>query len=264
MRAALCVIIFAALSLGAHCSTDVRLVDEAGGLANVGLLQVATEAGFGTVCGANAAAADVICRSMGYGHGSISSSPCRFYGGADLCGAAGSPVAMADLKCSGLEWGVEECSWSMPDDACLSHSQDTIVFCATSQTASAPQGAVRLLAGDGSPSINGAGRPEVFVDGSWLPICSAGASAGSAGVICKSMGFSGASGSSKCNAEDCGHIAPGIGELACSGSEVGPLSCPHEAGEDVFCAPSESLVVTCAGDGETQGRPAKESSPQPA
>ena len=25
-------------------------------------------------------------------------------------------------------------------------------------------------------SINGAGRPEVFVDGSWLPICSAGAS----------------------------------------------------------------------------------------
>ena len=34
----------------------------------------------------------VICRSMGYSHGSVSSSPCRFYGGADLCGAAGSPV----------------------------------------------------------------------------------------------------------------------------------------------------------------------------
>ena len=58
MRAALCVIIFSALPLGAHCAADVRLVDEAGGLANVGLLQVATEAGFGTVCGANAAAAD--------------------------------------------------------------------------------------------------------------------------------------------------------------------------------------------------------------
>jgi len=34
----------------------------------------------------------VICRSMGYAHGSISSSPCSFYGGADLCGAAGTPV----------------------------------------------------------------------------------------------------------------------------------------------------------------------------
>jgi len=260
----LCAFLLAALPLGAHSVADVRLVDEAGGVSSVGLLQVATEAGFGTVCGANAAAADVICRSMGYAQGSISSSPCRFYGGADLCGAAGSPVAMADLKCSGLEWGVEECSWSVPDEACLSHSQDTIVFCSASGTAGAPQGAVRLLAGDGSPSVNGAGRPEVFVDGAWLPICSAGASNGAASVICKSMGFSGASGSSKCNGKDCGNVAPGIGELACSGSELGPLACPHEAGDDVFCAPSESLVVACAGDGETQGRPAKGSAPQPA
>ena len=43
----------------AHCSFDVRLVDAAGGLSSVGLLQVQTEAGFGTVCGANAATADV-------------------------------------------------------------------------------------------------------------------------------------------------------------------------------------------------------------
>jgi hypothetical protein len=34
----------------------------------------------------------VICRSMGYTHGSISTSPCGFYGGSDLCAAAGSPV----------------------------------------------------------------------------------------------------------------------------------------------------------------------------
>jgi len=253
-----------ALLVGALSATDVRLVDEAGSVASVGLLQVATEAGFGTVCGANAAAADVICRSMGYARGSISSSPCRFYGGADLCGASGSPVAMADLRCSGSEWGVEECTWAIPDEACLSHSQDTIVYCATSQGAGTPQGAVRLLAADGSPSISGAGRPEVFVDGAWLPICSTGASAGAANVICKSMGFSGAGGSSKCSGHDCGSTEPGIGELACSGTELGPLACPHEAGDDVFCAPSESLVVTCAGNGDTQGRPAKESAPLPS
>ena len=47
-----------ALLVGAQCSTDVRLVDAAGGLSNVGLLQVRTEAGFRTVCGANSAAAD--------------------------------------------------------------------------------------------------------------------------------------------------------------------------------------------------------------
>ena len=40
----------------------------------------------------------VICRSMGYAHGSVSSSACGFYGAADLCGAAGSPVAGSLLQ----------------------------------------------------------------------------------------------------------------------------------------------------------------------
>lgn len=43
---------------GARGTADVRLVDAAGGLSNVGLLQVSTDVGFGTVCGASAASAD--------------------------------------------------------------------------------------------------------------------------------------------------------------------------------------------------------------
>lgn len=158
----------------------------------------------------------------------------------------------------------QECTWSLPDDACLSHGQDAIVYCASSQNAGAAQGAVRLLAADGSPSVTGAGRPEIYVENSWVPICGVGASAGAANVICKSMGFSGAGSSSKCSGSDCGKTAPAISELACSGTELGPLACPHEAGDDVFCAPSESLVVACSGDGDTQGRPAKERAPQAA
>ena len=80
----------------ARCSADVRLVDAAGSISNVGLLQVRTDAGFGTVCGANPAAADVVCRALGYSYGSVSTSPCGFYGGANLCGAPGSPV----VRCS--------------------------------------------------------------------------------------------------------------------------------------------------------------------
>ncbi len=152
----------------------------------------------------------------------------------------------------------------MPDDACAGHEQDTIVYCAASARADTSEGAVRLIAADGSPALDGKGRPEIFMESVWTPVCSSGASSGAAGVLCKSMGFSGASGSSKCSGLGCGDAAPGLGELACSGSESGPLACPHEAGDDVFCAPSESLVVTCAGDGETQGRPAKEPAPEPA
>jgi len=253
---------FALLVAGTQSSTDVRLVDGAGGLANVGLLQIKTDAGFGTVCGANAAAADVICRAMGFARGSVSSSPCGFYGGADVCGAQGSPVAMADLTCSGSEWSVEECMWSQPNDSCAGHAFDTVVYCTALDEAGASQGAVRLISDDGSPSIDGQGRPEINMGGIWLAICNSGLSPGTAAVICKSMGFSGATGSAKCSGAACGSAAPGVSELACSGAESEPLACPHEAGDDVFCAPSESIVVACAGDGDSQGRPAKEVAPQ--
>ena len=84
-----------ALPICISCSVDVRLVDASGSLANVGLLQIKTDAGFGSVCGANPAAADVVCRSLGFAHGTVSTSPCGFYGTSDLCGAAGSPVESA-------------------------------------------------------------------------------------------------------------------------------------------------------------------------
>ena len=169
---------------------------------------------------------------------------------------------MAVLRCSGAEWSVEECSWSVPDEACMGHAHDTVVFCSQTGRAGAPQGAMRLISADGSPSVDGKGRPEIFMGSAWVPICSSGMSSGAAAVICKSMGFSGAAGSSKCSGVGCGNVAPGVSELACAGAESEPLACPHEAGDDVFCPPSESVVVACTGDGETQGRPAKEAAPQ--
>ena len=50
------------LSMVAHVQSnaDVRLLDAAGSVSNVGLLQVHMDADFGTVCGANAASADVM------------------------------------------------------------------------------------------------------------------------------------------------------------------------------------------------------------
>ena len=172
--------------------------------------------------------------------------------------------AMSDLTCDGSEWSVEECSWTVPDDACIAHASDVVVYCTKSERADMKEGAVRQIGEDGSPSIDGVGRPEIFHESSWMPICSSGLSTGASTVICKSMGFTGTSGSSKCSGTACGSSPPGVSELACSGTESAPLACPHEAGDDVFCAASESIVITCAGDGETQGRPAKEVVPQPS
>ena len=59
MRFAFHLLFLLAFWTGAQCSADVHLIDAAGALSNVGLLQVKTDVGFGSVCGANAAAADV-------------------------------------------------------------------------------------------------------------------------------------------------------------------------------------------------------------
>ena len=48
-------LLFMMLPLGMFCSVDVRLVDAVGGLSSVGLVQITTDAGFGSVCGANSA-----------------------------------------------------------------------------------------------------------------------------------------------------------------------------------------------------------------
>ena len=48
--------------------------------------------------------AKVICRSMGYTHGSISTSPCGFYGGSDLCAATGSPVVSCEVLRFFIKW----------------------------------------------------------------------------------------------------------------------------------------------------------------
>lgn len=272
----------------------VRLVDASGASGSVGLLQVRTDNAqaieFGSVCGMNLvrghlfipfsicerscmslqAAADVVCAQLGYDFGSVSTSPCGSYGGANLCGAAGSPVAMSSLACEGGELDIQECVFSVPDTVCLGHAHDSIVYCGVGGSATGFQeGTTRLLSFDGSPSIDGTGRLELFHGGAWGPVCKSGFTLGSATVACKAMGFAGAqpsAGVSSCGGHAannyCGTLAPQLSEVACSGQEDELLACPHEEFDDVFCAPEESVLLRCSGDGNTQGRPKKVSAPQ--
>ncbi len=139
---------------------------------------------------------------------------------------------------------------------------DSIVYCGRAGSGLPEDGSLRLLAG-GAPSIDGVGRLEIFANGAWSPVCSSGFTPGSASVACKAMGFSGAKAStSDCAAVGCGTVPPQISEMSCSGGEADLLSCAFEEGDDVFCDASESVVISCVGDGDTQGRPMKIAAPQ--
>lgn len=239
----------------------VRVVDGAGALASHGLVQVQTDTGYGTVCGMNHSAADVVCRQMGFDHGVVSSTTCAQHAGSNVCGAAGSEVAMKDLQCSGHELGTSECTFAMPDSTCTDHTKDSVVYCLNEGDGQFKEGTLRLLDKYGAPSIDGKGRLEVFLDGKWAPVSSHEFTSGSASVACKQMGFDGARvpGFHACHdgqdAGLCGDVAP-HSEASCSGAEKDVLSCPGATGDSVFSAPNESVVLQCVGHGDTTGRPA--------
>ena len=244
---------------------QVRILDSAGAVSNAGLLEIRAQgeaAEFGTVCGMNLAAADVVCKQLGYDFGSVSDSSCGDYGGSDLCGAQNAPVAMESLECTGGELDILSCSYKAPAEKCASHRMDSIVYCGRAGADLLVDGALRLLSG-GAPSIDGVGRLEIFTGGAWSPVCSSGFTPGSASVACKAMGFSGAKAStSDCGPVGCGSVPPQISEMSCSGGEADLLSCAFEEGDDVFCDVSESVVISCVGDGDAQGRPMKPAAPQ--
>ena len=61
------------------------LLDAFGVAASVGLLHVYMDGAFGTVCGIDRGAADVVCCMQRYDNGIVGSSPCSFYGCSNLC-----------------------------------------------------------------------------------------------------------------------------------------------------------------------------------
>lgn len=253
--------VFAAAG-GSHgtktASGDVRLVDATGAIAGTGLLQVYVDGDFGTVCGANDNAADVVCRMLGYDRGFIEPGTCSTYGGTGLCGDAGDRVAMKDLECLGGELDISRCKWSPADGACAAHELDAVVFCTQeAHHAVFAEGTLRLLSADGAPSTDGNGRLEIFHSGVWGSVCGAGLSAGSAAVACKQMGFSGGQvgAAADCSGPGGNCPLPRISELSCTGQESDLASCPFAEDDDVFCAPNEAVVLKCAGNGDTIGRP---------
>jgi len=247
---------------------DVRIIDATGQPSNAGLLQVkiAGSGGFGTVCGMSTAAASVACRQAGFRSGTISASPCSSYGGGSVCGEGGSAVAMMAVMCKGHEGSLQECPFSEPSEVCLSHADDSVVYCTNRPAAEfTAAGQLRLVDLNGAPSINGLGRLEAFGGSSWAPVCSDGWTAASESVACGSMGFSGVARSlvaTPCGDIDggdyCGGQLPEMSSVVCGGGEASLLDCSYEAGADVFCSSEDNIVLHCSGAGNAQGRPASE------
>mmetsp|Transcript_87266 Transcript_87266/g.167222 ORF Transcript_87266/g.167222 Transcript_87266/m.167222 type:complete len:530 (+) Transcript_87266:95-1684(+) len=235
---------------------ELRLLDHSGASSSRGLLQLLTGSGFGTVCGANFGAADVVCRQLGYEYGTLSTRKCDGFPHSYDCGAEGTPVAMKNLQCKGREGEVQDCEWETPDQECFDHKKDVIMACFDKGPGQdVPEGQLRLVDADRGPVKGGHGRLEMYVghgsDAHWGPICAESFHAGDVSVACRTMGFIGADVSQE---ESNPELSKGgedavVTDVACSGNERSLLDCPRQMGEDAVCSSKKAAVVKCVGNG---------------
>lgn len=239
--------------------SHVRILDPSGSISSKGLLQALTGKGFGSICGVNQAAAEVVCRQMGFKHGAVAATKCNNQAGFDLCGAPGSPVSMKHLRCKGRERTIWECGWENPDAECADHKKDGVVACWNGKLRAIPEGELRLTLPSGKISRDGIGRLQVWYHDHWGDVCGQGWSPNNSMVACRSMGYEGASPEimPKDPHEHGEHKAPlpkeppAYSEVQCKGTEGNMSDCAHEEGDDKIC--EKPAILQCYGAGTPQG-----------
>ncbi|XP_055046924.2 scavenger receptor cysteine-rich domain-containing protein DMBT1-like [Misgurnus anguillicaudatus] len=204
---------------------DIRLVN--GDNQCAGRVEVLYNNQWGTVCDAGWDLTDaaVACSSMGCG------TPVAAKIGA-FFGQGSGPVWLDNLKCSGNESTVTNCSSNALGTSTCSHSRDAGVIC---------NPPVRLVNGDNSCS----GRVEVFQNGAWGTVCKDYWDSTDAAVVCKELGCP-----TGAEAKMYNYFGPGVGTIwmdnvYCSGTELSLEECRFPGLAINNCGHSSDAGVIC-------------------
>jgi len=190
-------------------STPVSPVRLIGGSSSTGHLEVLHNGVWGTVCGDFFSAAEtrVVCRMLGFASGTkVDNSN---YTTAD------GPIWMDDVRCSGRETDIAECShrgWGVHN---CQHREDVAVSCAKVE--------VRLNGGRDPRE----GRVEVLYNGVWGTVCGDGFSSAAARVVCYMLGF-GYVGRPSGNNYGYGTGPTWLTAVQCSGTEESISECSYK------------------------------------
>ena len=192
-----------------------------------GRVEIFRSGQWGTVCSDSwdITDANVVCKQLGFPQAT------QAFGGA-YHGQGSGPIWMDDVICSGSESLLSECShrgWGIND---CSHSEDASVQCSHRSSS------VRLVNGGASY-----GRVEVYYNGKWGTVCDDIWRVNASSVVCRQLGFSGASSALCCAAYGKGLDPIWLDEVNCAGSEASLFDCPHELKHD--CKHSEDASVVC-------------------
>ncbi|XP_052098351.1 deleted in malignant brain tumors 1 protein-like [Mytilus californianus] len=160
------------------CVDKVRL--SLGLNATMGAVEVYNNKQWMTVCdvGFNKLAAEVICRSMGFSHGTEMEG--------SVFGNKTGPIGLIDVHCGGDESDLFKCRYAWNSAACRSKKYAS-VYCSNEDIVATAFDS-RIVPDDKSDTH---GTVQVKISGVWGSVCSKGWSNAEANLVCKKNGFTG-------------------------------------------------------------------------
>ncbi|XP_071494038.1 scavenger receptor cysteine-rich domain-containing protein DMBT1-like [Diadema antillarum] len=237
--------------VGVSCYTSdqykVRLVG--GSTYHEGRVEINYLGAWGTICDDSwdINEATVVCKQLGF-TGALEAL------GASAFGPGDGTIMLDDLNCDGQEASLDMCphlGWRMHD---CGHSEDASLKCDIENHM------VRLVDGGGPNE----GRVEVILNGNWSTICDLGWDTKDANVVCRQLGYIGAT-----NAPRGAHYGAGIGVIAlddvrCEGNERELNDCYHGTwgSVDDQCNHGNDASVVCANQTELNVRLVDGDTPQ--
>ncbi|XP_062386938.1 soluble scavenger receptor cysteine-rich domain-containing protein SSC5D-like [Sardina pilchardus] len=213
----------------------VRLV---GGSTNCsGRVEVYYNRQWGTVCDDSwdMRDAQVVCRQLGCGGAVSAPNEAHF-------GRGSGNIWMDEVRCSGSEGSLTECSHSGLGTHDCHHGEDAGVVCSGNA-------AVRLVGG----STRCSGRVELNYNSQWGTVCDDSWDMRDAQVVCRQLGCGSAA-----SAPSKAHFGRGSGniwmdEVRCSGSEGSLTECSHNGLGRHDCNHGEDAGVVCSDNSTISG-----------
>uniref|UniRef100_A0A8B9EI26 Neurotrypsin n=1 Tax=Anser cygnoides TaxID=8845 RepID=A0A8B9EI26_ANSCY len=186
-----------------------------------GRVEVYHDGKWGTVCDDqwDDRDAEVVCRQLGLSGNPKALSWAHY-------GQGSGPILLDEVECSGNELSLDQCKKSDWGQQNCDHIEDAGVSCDPFT-----EGTVRLAGGHSSSE----GRVEVYYNGDWGTVCDDGWTDLGAQVVCRQLGDYTA-----------GQGLILLDDVACVGTELSLLDCPHSNWGQHDCSHAEDVGVRCS------------------